>query len=103
MDFVQAMTPAVLLLVDAALKGAILVGVAALAAYLLRHRSAAARHAVWTAAMAGHLALPVLALVAPEWRIPLVAAPAWISVFAPTLSSFEKEVPSRTSGSRRSP
>ena len=82
MDFITGMTPAVLLLLDAALKGAVLVGAAALAAYLLRHRSAAARHAIWTAAMAGHLALPVLALVAPEWRIPLVAAPAWMAAAA---------------------
>lgn len=100
MDFIPGMTPAVLLLFDAALKGAVLVGVAALAAYLLRHRSAAARHAVWTAAMAGHLALPVLALVAPEWRIPLVARPAWM--VAPAQQPALATPPATDGGSDRS-
>jgi beta-lactamase regulating signal transducer with metallopeptidase domain len=64
-------------LIDAALKGAILVAIAALAAYVLRKRSAASRHAVWTAAVIGHLAIPVLMLILPAWRIPLLPAAPW--------------------------
>ena len=47
-------------LIDAALKGAILVAIAAIAALVLRNRSAASRHAAWTAAVIGHLAIPAL-------------------------------------------
>jgi beta-lactamase regulating signal transducer with metallopeptidase domain len=78
MDFMTTASPAFLVIVDTALKGAILIGAAAAAAYLLRRRSAAARHAVWTAAVLGHLALPVLSMVAPEWRFPLVKTPGWM-------------------------
>jgi hypothetical protein len=65
------------LLLDSALKGAVLIGAAAVAAYLLRARSAAARHAAWTAAVVGHLILPALTLVAPTWQLALLPAPPW--------------------------
>ncbi|MFN2602780.1 MAG: M56 family metallopeptidase [Gemmatimonadaceae bacterium] len=66
------------LLLDAALKGTILIAAAALAAYLLRSHSAAARHAAWTAAVVGHLALPAVTLLAPAWRLPFLPAPPWL-------------------------
>ncbi len=56
-----------------ALKSAIVLASARLVAYLLRGRSAAARHLVWTAAAAAVLALPFLSLSLPALR---VAAPA---------------------------
>ncbi|MGH7541538.1 MAG: hypothetical protein ACRELC_11115, partial [Gemmatimonadota bacterium] len=57
-------------LAGAALKGALLLGLAALAALTLRHSSAAARHAVWWAALAGLLMLPVLEALLPAWEAP---------------------------------
>jgi beta-lactamase regulating signal transducer with metallopeptidase domain len=66
------------ILFDAALKGAILVAIAACATYLLRNRSAASRHAAWTAAVIGHLAIPALVLLLPAWRMPLLPAASWM-------------------------
>ena len=54
------------ILLDTALKGALLIVLAAIAAYALRNRSAASRHAVWTAAVIGHLAIPALVFLPPS-------------------------------------
>src|SRR4051812_39528283 len=64
--------------IDAAVKGAILVLIAAVAAYLLRNRSAASRHAVWTSAVVGHLTIPILALLLPAWTMPLLPTASWM-------------------------
>jgi TonB family protein len=61
------------MLAGAALKGTAVLAAAWLAAFLLRRHSAAARHLVWTAALAAVLALPFLSMSLPAWR---VAAPA---------------------------
>ena len=80
----SSLTPAVSLLADTALKGIVLILAAVVTAYALRKKSAAARHAVWTAAVIGHLALPVFSLLVPQWRISLLPTPAWLS--APEVS-----------------
>src|ERR1700691_1214192 len=53
-----------------ALKGTAVLCAAYLASFALRHRSAAARHLVWTAAFAALLALPLLSVSLPSLRIP---------------------------------
>src|SRR5580692_4554929 len=53
-----------------ALKGTAVLCAAYVAAFALRHRSAAARHLVWTAAFAALLALPLLSVSLPSLRIP---------------------------------
>jgi TonB family protein len=57
-----------------ALKGTAVLCVAYLAAFALRHRSAAARHLVWTAAFAALLALPPLSVSLPSVHIPGASA-----------------------------
>jgi carboxyl-terminal processing protease len=60
--------PAVL---DAAVKGCVLLAGASAAAFAMRRQPAAARHAVWASALAGLLALPALAAGLPRWRLAL--------------------------------
>ena len=57
------------ILASAALKSTLVLGAAWLIAYLLRGRSAAARHLVWTASAAALVALPLLSVALPALRI----------------------------------
>src|SRR3982751_5800426 len=82
-----AIRSAMPVLLDAALKGALLVVIAAAAAYALRKRSAASRHAVWTASVVGHLAIPALMLLLPAWKIPLLPAAPWMATETSALST----------------
>lgn len=59
------------ILVNAALKSTLVLGAAWMVAFLLRGRSAAARHVVWTAAAAAVLALPFLSVSLPILRLPV--------------------------------
>jgi TonB family protein len=61
-------------LAAAALKGTLVLGAAWAAALLLRGRSAASRHLVWTAAAAALLALPFLSLGLPSLPVDAPAA-----------------------------
>src|SRR5438132_7628882 len=67
----------------AALKSTTVLGVAWLAVVVLRRRSAAARHLVWTAASAALLALPFLSLAVPALPVRMVRA------FVPTGVVFQ--------------
>lgn len=49
------------------LKGTVLISFAALASLFARSRSASTRHAIWTAALIGVGALPVIEVVGPGW------------------------------------
>ena len=81
-----------ILLLDTALKGSILIAAAAIVAHFLRGRSAAARHAVWTAAVVGHLAIPLFALVMPQWTVPILPVPSWVSASPPEVVATRNEV-----------
>lgn len=59
------------LLVDVVVKAWLLVAVTLAAMRLLRERSAALRHWVLALALAFAVAMPLLTLVAPAWRLPL--------------------------------
>src|SRR5258708_5899125 len=61
-------------LVDLTFKSTLVLAIAWLAAFVLRRRSAAARHIVWTAASAALLALPLLSLSLPTMHHPLANA-----------------------------
>jgi len=60
--------------IGVAVKSSLILGLAWLLARLLRPRSAAARHVVWTAALAAVLALPFLSVWLPALRVRTTAA-----------------------------
>ena len=64
-----------LLLVDSAIKGTVLLVLAAVVTLLLRRDSAATRHLVWLLAIVAMLVVPVLSAMLPQWRV----LPAWAS------------------------
>jgi TonB family protein len=57
-----------------AVKSVAILGAAAIVALVLRRRSAAARHLVWTTAFAATLVLPFLSAALPALRVPLPSA-----------------------------
>ncbi len=58
-------------LMDAAARATALLGVAAVVAVLLRHRSAALRHLVWATGLGGALVLPLAGLLVPPVPVPI--------------------------------
>ena len=61
-------------LIDAALKGTVVLVAAGLLATLLKRKSAAVRHLVWSVAVGAVLALPIFCAVIPAWRLPVLPA-----------------------------
>jgi len=64
-------TPLLLILFDAAFKGAIFLSATMLLSLLLRRAAAATRHLIWSLALIGVLALPLLSFIIPQWNVPL--------------------------------
>jgi len=62
-------------LISISIKAILVLAVAAGLSFALRHASAAARHFVWTVAIAGVLALPMLSISLPVWRIAVLSSP----------------------------
>lgn len=73
------------LVFDSALKGAVLLGIAAFCALLLHRASPATRHLVWLVAIVALLVVPVLSVTLPQWRV----LPGWAVVRPLTASSGE--------------
>ena len=78
------MTPDMLAFLSSLLvKATVLLASAALAGRALRRRSASARHAVWSVALLGLLALPLLSAVLPRWELPMLPARSAAHTSAP--------------------
>jgi beta-lactamase regulating signal transducer with metallopeptidase domain len=69
------MIPQEMLLAALVVKPALVVGIAFAITWPLRHRSPAARHAVWTGAILAVLALPLVSLTVPPLVVPVLPAP----------------------------
>lgn len=59
-----------------AARATVVLGAALMATRLLRNSSAATRHLIWTAAVSGVLALPLLSVVVPAWNVPVISIAA---------------------------
>ncbi len=81
------------ILTAAAIKGAAVLAVAWCVAWILRARSAAERHLLWTAAFAAILVMPFLSAALPAWRVPVAAE--WLQ---PTAASFHDTAVSTNPG-----
>jgi beta-lactamase regulating signal transducer with metallopeptidase domain len=79
-----------LLMMDSAIKGTVLLVLAAVAALLLRRDSAATRHLVWMMAIIALLMVPVLSAALPQWRV----LPNWMSAPRPFVAAIESVSPS---------
>ncbi|HVK57975.1 MAG TPA: M56 family metallopeptidase [Candidatus Kapabacteria bacterium] len=64
------------LILDATIKGTVLVSLAAVIVLICKRSAAAVRHQVWFIAIAGALALPVVSVTLPHWRV----LPAWAAL-----------------------
>jgi beta-lactamase regulating signal transducer with metallopeptidase domain len=91
-DWSQTLT----FLLDSALKGSVVIAIAAVAAWLLRRHTAAARHSVWSAAIAAQLVIPVLSAVLPTWRVPVVPRPAWVAPDVPPVLALPNDASTTT-------
>jgi beta-lactamase regulating signal transducer with metallopeptidase domain/Tol biopolymer transport system component len=75
------------LLLDAALKGVIVLALAGTLCAILRRASAASRHLVWCVALAHVVAMPLLSLALPGWQLPILPAALSMGEPAPLFPS----------------
>ena len=61
------------ILFDLTLKGALILALAGLATHGLKKASAATRHLIWSLALCSILLLPVLTVMLPAWRVPVLS------------------------------
>ena len=69
-----------------AIRATVVLAGAWLVTHALRSASAATRHLIWSSAIAGVLALPVLGVIVPAWNVPLISLAA--TVDAPLTSAM---------------
>lgn len=104
-DFVRWMNAApgwMPLLVSAGLKATALLAMAWLASLLFRRSSAAMRHIVWTVALAGSLALPLLLPVMPRLAVP-VLPPDTVAIAASSATALSTASPAAASDGPSAP
>ena len=84
MNAIDHLAPEVIrILAAASIKSVLLLSIAGALSLLMRRNSGATRHLIWTLAVAGALALPVVERFVPEWRfavLPTRAVPATIPI-----------------------
>lgn len=76
----------VLAIVDATVKGTLLLLLAWGLATFLRRSSAAVRHRIWALGLCGLIALPVLSSSVPGWRLPIASATSKVQRVSRTAS-----------------
>ena len=86
-------------LAGAALKSTLVLGAAWLAAVVLRRRSAAAQHLVWTAAAVALLSLPLLSVAVPAVRVTVPAGLTPPGLIIQTTAVERARVPANGEGS----
>jgi beta-lactamase regulating signal transducer with metallopeptidase domain len=80
-------------LIETAFKASFVLGVAGVANVLLRRRqSAASRHLVWTLAVAGLLALPMLSALLPRWDIRIPVATSNVAIGVPLVEPVGRDL-----------
>jgi beta-lactamase regulating signal transducer with metallopeptidase domain len=82
------------LFLQVSVKGSVLLLAALVACRALRHSSAAVRHLIWAAALAGMLLIPAVAAVVPAWHV-AVAPPAALIPAFDAVSALEAPLPGR--------
>ena len=84
-------------LLDATVKGIIILAVAGVLSLTFRRASAATRHLIWLLAVVSLVALPVLSVMTPQWRIPIL--PEWVTTVGQPEAeppATEEEKPAKT-------
>jgi len=76
-------------LVDAAVKGTVILIVASIVSLFVRRASAAARHLVWFLALVGLLGLPALSVALPGWQV----LPGWFDLGRTAALDTQEAVP----------
>jgi len=97
--FVRDFSTSWISVADVVLKATLLFLSAGVASFVLRRRSAALRHIVWTLALAGVLILPMLSMALPHWQVNLVT----IESASHSVSSFQLPVSSSYAADRQPP
>ena len=64
------------ILLDAAVKGLVILAVTGVVTALLRRRSAALRHMVWSLAIIGLMLVPMLSIALPQLQVPIIPGQA---------------------------
>ena len=86
---------------EAAVKGSLVLASLALLSPLFRRQPAALRHALWSSAVFMQFALLLLVVTVPRWNAPLLGTPKWMPVeHASAVSAASTIVGARVNGAR---